>query len=226
MLTMRCFDSFPCRDDAGTEYWCLILEWLDASLFDVVRANGTCWEKCRPGSALGAFSVEMALGESARGRLSWRPLRGDRPEARREGRCEVRTEVDIQGSELEARTGELFPGAPWDALARPLSSVSRCRLRALVILCPSSSGRSMRRCRTHSTKRSRRVATTWNCVSLSNMRTLRALPFVGGPTTKSPVDATLRTSGREGRRRLVARFYMSTPCGGCKSLPMPPRSGR
>merc|ERR1719401_1679041 len=37
---MRCFDSFATKDDAGQEYWCLILEWLDASLFDVVRANG------------------------------------------------------------------------------------------------------------------------------------------------------------------------------------------
>ncbi|CAK0897885.1 unnamed protein product [Prorocentrum cordatum] len=37
---MRCFDSFATRDDAGEEYWCLILEWLDASLYDVVRANG------------------------------------------------------------------------------------------------------------------------------------------------------------------------------------------
>ncbi|CAK0796196.1 unnamed protein product, partial [Prorocentrum cordatum] len=35
-----CFDSFATRDDAGEEYWCLILEWMDASLYDVVRANG------------------------------------------------------------------------------------------------------------------------------------------------------------------------------------------
>jgi len=40
VLTMRCFDSFKTKDNAGAEYWCLILEWLDASLFDVVRANG------------------------------------------------------------------------------------------------------------------------------------------------------------------------------------------
>eukprot|EP00435_Cladocopium_sp_Y103_P039921 s1639_g10.t1 len=42
-LTMRCFDSFATKDDAGKEmkmvYWCLILEWLDASLFDAVKAN-------------------------------------------------------------------------------------------------------------------------------------------------------------------------------------------
>lgn len=40
VLTMRCIDSFATKDAAGGEYWCLILEWLDASLFDVVRANG------------------------------------------------------------------------------------------------------------------------------------------------------------------------------------------
>ncbi|CAJ1401732.1 unnamed protein product [Effrenium voratum] len=40
VLTMRCLDSFATKDDAGQEYWCLILEWLDASLFDIVRANG------------------------------------------------------------------------------------------------------------------------------------------------------------------------------------------
>lgn len=40
VLTMRCLDSFATKDDAGEDYWCLILEWLDASLFDVVRANG------------------------------------------------------------------------------------------------------------------------------------------------------------------------------------------
>lgn len=40
VLTMRCLDSFPVKDEAGTDYWCLILEWLDASLFDVVKANG------------------------------------------------------------------------------------------------------------------------------------------------------------------------------------------
>ncbi|CAK9084054.1 unnamed protein product [Durusdinium trenchii] len=39
-LTMRCVDSFPTKDDVGQEYWCLILEWLDASLFDLVRSNG------------------------------------------------------------------------------------------------------------------------------------------------------------------------------------------
>lgn len=39
VLTMRCVDSFSTRDTTGVEYWCLILEWLDASLFDVVRAN-------------------------------------------------------------------------------------------------------------------------------------------------------------------------------------------
>eukprot|EP00927_Polykrikos_kofoidii_P025469 TRINITY_DN22865_c0_g2_i1.p1 TRINITY_DN22865_c0_g2~~TRINITY_DN22865_c0_g2_i1.p1 ORF type:complete len:480 (+),score=78.36 TRINITY_DN22865_c0_g2_i1:107-1546(+) len=39
VLTMRCLDSFPTRDDANQEYWCLIFEWLDASLFDVVKAN-------------------------------------------------------------------------------------------------------------------------------------------------------------------------------------------
>lgn len=40
VLTMRCLDSFATVDEAGQEYWCLILEWLDASLFDGVRANG------------------------------------------------------------------------------------------------------------------------------------------------------------------------------------------
>lgn len=40
VLTMRCLDSFETRDDAGSEYWCLILEWLDASIFDLVKANG------------------------------------------------------------------------------------------------------------------------------------------------------------------------------------------
>ncbi|CAE7297702.1 unnamed protein product, partial [Symbiodinium sp. KB8] len=40
VLTMRCLESFATKDDAGKEYWCLILEWLDASLFDVVRMNG------------------------------------------------------------------------------------------------------------------------------------------------------------------------------------------
>merc|ERR1712066_1168410 len=40
VLTMRCFDSFATHDDAGEEYWCLILEWLDASIFDLVKANG------------------------------------------------------------------------------------------------------------------------------------------------------------------------------------------
>ncbi|CAE7261558.1 yakA [Symbiodinium natans] len=40
VLTMRCLDSFATKDDAGKDYWCLILEWLDASLFDVVRMNG------------------------------------------------------------------------------------------------------------------------------------------------------------------------------------------
>lgn len=40
LLTMRCVDSFATKDTAGVEYWCLILEWLDASLFDLVRANG------------------------------------------------------------------------------------------------------------------------------------------------------------------------------------------
>jgi len=39
VLTMCCYDSFATTDDAGREYWCLILEWLGASLFDVVRAN-------------------------------------------------------------------------------------------------------------------------------------------------------------------------------------------
>eukprot|EP00929_Paragymnodinium_shiwhaense_P106965 TRINITY_DN7289_c0_g3_i2.p1 TRINITY_DN7289_c0_g3~~TRINITY_DN7289_c0_g3_i2.p1 ORF type:complete len:297 (-),score=74.54 TRINITY_DN7289_c0_g3_i2:188-1078(-) len=37
---MQCLDSFETHDDAGAEYHCLILEWLDASLNDVVRANG------------------------------------------------------------------------------------------------------------------------------------------------------------------------------------------
>lgn len=40
VLSMRCLDSFATKDDAGEDYWCLILEWLDASLFDLVRANG------------------------------------------------------------------------------------------------------------------------------------------------------------------------------------------
>eukprot|EP00439_Symbiodinium_sp_Y106_P025196 s1404_g3.t1 len=53
VLTMRCLESFATKDDAGKDsgslkgsirglidYWCLILEWLDASLFDVVRMNG------------------------------------------------------------------------------------------------------------------------------------------------------------------------------------------
>lgn len=39
VLTMRCFDSFATKDSSGNEYWCLILEWLPASLFDVVKAN-------------------------------------------------------------------------------------------------------------------------------------------------------------------------------------------
>jgi len=37
---MRCFDSFETKDEAGVEYWCLILEWLDASIYDLVRLNG------------------------------------------------------------------------------------------------------------------------------------------------------------------------------------------
>ncbi|CAE7274726.1 AFC1 [Symbiodinium sp. CCMP2592] len=40
VLTMRCVESFATKDDAGKDYWCLILEWLDASLFDVLRMNG------------------------------------------------------------------------------------------------------------------------------------------------------------------------------------------
>jgi len=37
---MRCLDSFETTDDAGAVYWCLILEWLDTSIFDLVKANG------------------------------------------------------------------------------------------------------------------------------------------------------------------------------------------
>lgn len=39
VLTMMCFDSFATCDDTGEEYWCLILEWMEVSLFDVVKAN-------------------------------------------------------------------------------------------------------------------------------------------------------------------------------------------
>jgi len=40
VLTMRCFDSLAVVDEVGEPYWCLVLEWLGASLFDLVRANG------------------------------------------------------------------------------------------------------------------------------------------------------------------------------------------
>mmetsp|Transcript_44763 Transcript_44763/g.96558 ORF Transcript_44763/g.96558 Transcript_44763/m.96558 type:complete len:479 (-) Transcript_44763:24-1460(-) len=40
ILTMQCFDSFPIEDDIGNPYICLALEWLQVSLFDVVRSTG------------------------------------------------------------------------------------------------------------------------------------------------------------------------------------------
>lgn len=40
VLTMRCVDAFAVEDDGGSSYYCLILEWLDLSLFDVIRATG------------------------------------------------------------------------------------------------------------------------------------------------------------------------------------------
>lgn len=40
LLTMSCVDSFPTEDSKGVPYWCLVFEWMDASIFDVVKANG------------------------------------------------------------------------------------------------------------------------------------------------------------------------------------------